>query len=270
MIVRVILLAMLTVTGISSRTMWGVLGGFSTFIKINTIILGVSLAANAQLDAEGRFDPRELLMQKDYHLPMARPPPSQDPNMPTGFIVAFRDDTNDATEGNTSTTAEVVPSAVVHCVYQKGYAAYFPPSMESEIKSRGEVLFIEKDFVVRTRSYVDNRLAQLNIWSLDRVDQRDLPLDSRVSVNGGDGAGVDVYVLDSGVFERHSEFEGRATLGASFSNDGPDDRAGHGTHVSSTVAGRTFGLARKANIVGVKVIDDDGTGSGSQVIMGLE
>ncbi|KAL2913832.1 hypothetical protein HK105_206711 [Polyrhizophydium stewartii] len=84
------------------------------------------------------------------------------------------------------------------------------------------------------------------------------------------GAGVDVYILDTGIRTSHAEFDGRAVFGATFSDDGPDDGQGHGTHVAAIVAGSTFGVAKAARVVAVKVMDNSGKGAASQTIAGLE
>ncbi|KAJ3199102.1 subtilisin-like serine protease, partial [Dinochytrium kinnereticum] len=83
--------------------------------------------------------------------------------------------------------------------------------------------------------------------------------------------GVNVYIIDSGVQVTHPEFEGRASIGISYSADNNDvDGSGHGTHVAGTVASRSYGVAKKANIVAVKVLGSDGTGSNSDVIAGID
>lgn len=80
---------------------------------------------------------------------------------------------------------------------------------------------------------------------------------------------MDVYVLDSGVRTSHVEFGGRAVLGATFVGQS-DDKFGHGTHVSGTIAGGTVGVAPRARVIGVKVIYDTGEGPVSAVIMGVD
>ncbi|GLZ77905.1 hypothetical protein Afil01_27120 [Actinorhabdospora filicis] len=92
-------------------------------------------------------------------------------------------------------------------------------------------------------------------YGLDRVDQRKLPLDSKYIYNNT-SAGVNVYVTDTGIKYTHQEFEGRAKLGADFINDGRngEDCFGHGTHVSGTIAGKTVGLAKKANLFSVRML----------------
>lgn len=82
------------------------------------------------------------------------------------------------------------------------------------------------------------------------------------------GAGVDVYVVDTGVRVSHAVFGGRATEGFSFTSTAADGD-GHGTHVAGSAAGSKFGVAQNANIIAVKVLGDDGTGSSSNTIAGM-
>ena len=101
-------------------------------------------------------------------------------------------------------------------------------------------------------------------WGIDRVSQRDLPLNQKY-VWRHNGEGVSVYVIDTGVRFTHEEFEGRAISGPDFYDDDDDssDCHGHGTHVSGTVAGKTYGVAKQATIVGVRTIDCGGFGDAS-------
>ncbi|KAG5918707.1 hypothetical protein E4U53_004059, partial [Claviceps sorghi] len=92
------------------------------------------------------------------------------------------------------------------------------------------------------------------------------------------GEGVTVYVVDTGVRVSHAEFQGRASHGGNFVDVGPDGRPsadanddnGHGSHVAGTIAGATFGVAKRATITAVKVLNAHGTGPNSAILSGLQ
>ena len=85
------------------------------------------------------------------------------------------------------------------------------------------------------------------------------------------GEGVDAYVIDTGTNYKHVDFEGRAHWGKTIpQHDVDEDGNGHGTHCSGTVAGKKFGVAKKANVYAVKVLGSNGSGSMSDVVKGVE
>ncbi|WP_277752143.1 S8 family peptidase [Streptomyces sp. C] len=111
-------------------------------------------------------------------------------------------------------------------------------------------------------------------WALDRIDQRELPLDGAYTYSGNQGRGVTVYVVDTGINTLHQEFGGRARNGYNGYNGlfqgGAQDCNGHGTHVAATVGGATYGVAKGVSLVGVKVADCRGDGSLSVILRGLD
>ncbi|WLW52446.1 S8 family peptidase [Streptomyces sp. YU58] len=109
-------------------------------------------------------------------------------------------------------------------------------------------------------------------WGLDRIDQRNRPVDSSYTYPDSGGAGVTTYVIDTGVRITHSDFGGRASDGYdAIDNDNTaQDGHGHGTHVAGTVAGNAYGVAKKANIVGVRVLNNSGQGTTAQVVAGID
>ncbi|KAG0341386.1 subtilisin-like serine protease [Podila minutissima] len=108
-------------------------------------------------------------------------------------------------------------------------------------------------------------------WGLTRVSQHDLDLTKPYLYNDAAGQGITAYVIDTGVYVSHSDFGHRATFGANFVSGSADtDEHGHGTHVSGIIGGTKYGVAKKVDIVGVKVLDANGDGSVSDVIAGME
>jgi len=109
-------------------------------------------------------------------------------------------------------------------------------------------------------------------WGLDRIDQRNWPLNSTFVYNKT-GAGVRVYIIDTGINTAHTEFGGRAPINIGYDAiDGSlpaADCHGHGTHVAGTVGGSTYGVAKGVTLYAVRVLNCSGSGSNSQVIAGI-
>ncbi|MFI6943797.1 S8 family peptidase [Streptomyces sp. NPDC050418] len=109
-------------------------------------------------------------------------------------------------------------------------------------------------------------------WGLDRIDQKTLPLNQSYTYPDKAGEGVTVYVIDTGVRITHGDFGGRASYGYDAVDDDntAQDGHGHGTHVAGTVAGTSHGVAKKAKVVGVRVLDNNGSGTTAGVVAGID
>jgi serine protease len=126
------------------------------------------------------------------------------------------------------------------------------------------VAFVEENGRVNIATTVS-----VQATGLDRIDQDSAPIDGKYTFNA-DGTGVVAYVIDTGVRATHTQFQGRATFLKNFTNDGIDtDCNDHGTHVSGTIAGKDFGVARNAQIRAIKVLGCNGSGSNAGVIAGI-
>jgi subtilisin family serine protease len=109
-------------------------------------------------------------------------------------------------------------------------------------------------------------------WGLDRIDQARLPLSRTYTYPDTAGGAATVYVIDTGVRITHTQISGRAAYGYDFvdGDTTAQDGNGHGTHVATTVAGTTYGVAKKAKIVAVRVLNNSGSGTSSGVIAGID
>jgi len=148
----------------------------------------------------------------------------------------------------------------------KGLVVNASAAQAEAIRRRPGVLSVEPDVIVRA---ADTQSSPP--WGLDRLDQRALPLSTTYSW-GGNGSGVKAYIVDSGIRRTHSQFTGRVATGTTFITDGrgTEDCSGHGTHVSGTVAGTTYGVAKAATVVPVRVFDCGTSGLLSGVISALD
>jgi cerevisin len=107
-------------------------------------------------------------------------------------------------------------------------------------------------------------------WGLDRISQTNLPLDSSFEYPDSAGSGVNMYTIDTGIYQGHNDYSGRVSWGYTApSGATDDDKNGHGTHCSGTMAGTSYGIAKKARLIAVKVLGDLGFGSTSDVIAGV-
>lgn len=135
-----------------------------------------------------------------------------------------------------------------------------------EINNADEVHYIEAD----TRIHLSSAVTQHNATSgLARLSSS-RPGATSYTYHDSAGAGITVFVVDTGIKADHEEFEGRALLAFNGIDDDDTDRNGHGSHVAGTIGGKTFGVAKKVTLYGVKVLGADGTGSMSSVLTGIE
>lgn len=135
-----------------------------------------------------------------------------------------------------------------------------------------QVAYIEKDSEVHTMD--SGELEKNAPWGLARISHRDslrFGTFNKYLYSADGGEGVDVYVIDTGTNVKHVDFEGRAHWGKTIPFGDEDlDGNGHGTHCSGTIAGKKYGVAKKANVYAVKVLKSNGSGTMSDVVKGVE
>jgi subtilisin family serine protease len=147
-----------------------------------------------------------------------------------------------------------------------GFSAWMSDDRAVALSDDPRVRFVEEDSIMTAT------VTQTNPpWGLDRIGQRDLPLNQTYSYTAT-GTGVNAYIIDTGIRITHTQFGGRASIGFDAVGDGQNgnDCNGHGTHVSGTVGGSTFGVAKNVRLFAVRVLNCSGSGSIAGVIAGVD
>ncbi|MEW2559505.1 S8 family peptidase [Streptomyces griseorubiginosus] len=149
-----------------------------------------------------------------------------------------------------------------------GYTATLSATEAKRLAADPSVAAVEQNQTVHLADTTQSSAP----WGLDRIDQAALPLSGTYTYPDSAGSGVTAYVIDTGVRITHSQISGRASYGydAVDGDTTAADGNGHGTHVATTIAGSTYGVAKKAKIVAVRVLDNAGSGTTAGVIAGID
>lgn len=147
-----------------------------------------------------------------------------------------------------------------------GFAAEINDDILKLLQLLPSVQYIEQDAVVKANlGEIDNiekrayTVQTSSPWGLGRIS-RQTKGSTSYTYDTTAGANTCVYVIDTGIYTAHPEFEGRATFLANYAGDGSNtDGNGHGTHCAGTVGSKTYGVAKKAKIFAVKVLDASGS-----------
>ncbi len=228
--------------------------------------------------------------------------------IPNRYIVVLKAPVGDGITTLAQSLLTQVGGGLVFQEYQyalSGFAVRISASQAAALAKLPQVKYVVQDQIVKAST------TQLNppSWGLDRIDQAALPLDAKYVYPNQGGAGVNVYVIDTGLNAGHTEFTARVGNGRNFApnNDGPvggllnatglnelnplntyaldsgtglfkgptdpndtTDCNGHGTHVAGTAAGTTFGVAKLATIHSVRVLGCGGQGDTAGVVAGVD
>lgn len=156
-----------------------------------------------------------------------------------------------------------------------GFQATLTPAQLQTLRRNQDVAYVQPNNVMTiattTSPSGDVKAQAVGSWGLDRIDQADLPLDDTYNAPG-DGSGVTAYIVDTGINVSHNDFGGRASVGYDAVGDGQNgiDCNGHGTHVSGTVGGSEYGVAKNVDLVAVRVLGCDGSGTTAGVVDGVD
>lgn len=205
------------------------------------------------------------------------------------YIVVLRDDI--AASARKEHMAALENADVMFEYSMPGFQAYSvrtpdEAAMET-LSTNPEVKYIEQNQVMRAWGGSDEEsqawlrddganasmacatYAVTGLWGLSRVSGATLSTTRALANDDSLGAGVTVYILDTGILTSHSSFGGRATHGYDSTGEGAGDGHGHGTHCAGTAAGTPHGLARRSPVVAVKVLNRSGSGTSAGIIAGV-
>ena len=195
--------------------------------------------------------------------------------IPNRYIVVLRDDAEIATGDYARVLGRVqmvtrgrrAAADHVYAAALRGFAAFTDDDDAIAMSLDPRVAYVEEDSIVMAVATQSNPPS----WGLDRIAQRGMPLNG-VYGYATTGAGVNVYVIDTGIRRTHTQFGGRARPGFTAVNDsrGSTDCNGHGTHVAGTIGASAYGVAKKATVFSVRVLGCDGSGLMSGVIAGVD
>lgn len=181
------------------------------------------------------------------------------------FIVKLYDHVATDSLHRTMTTTAAEADHIYDVPGFKGFASALTSDEVENLQNHPDVEFIEQDSIVSINAFVTQSSPT---WGLARVSHRSRTAAGYVYDEGA-GAGTCAYIVDTGIYTAHPEFEGRATWLANYADSSNSDGNGHGTHVAGTVGSKTYGVAKKTQLYAVKVLNASGSGTTSGVVAGM-
>ena len=187
--------------------------------------------------------------------------------VPDSYVVVLNQSRSDTTERVRTLAGR--HGATVRATYThalQGFAATMSERQARRMAADPAVAYVQPNVIHRASGTQPNPPS----YGLDRIDQRNRPLDNSYTYPR-DGAGVHAYIIDTGIRTTHQDFGGRASSGFDAIDGGAaDDCNGHGTHVAGTVGGSAYGVAKGVDLVAVRVLNCEGSGTTAQVVAGID
>jgi subtilisin family serine protease len=238
------------------------IGSFTAFMF--ALVIAVS-----SCDSPVSVEPPQTMDSDASAANLSTPGGASGQSIPDQIIVVFNDRVS-----NPGPIARMLAQAnkgqLLH-TYQtavKGFAMRIPAQAQQAVMNalsrNPQVLHVEADQIIQLGAIQSNAT-----WGLDRIDQRALPLNSTYTYDAS-GSGVRVFIIDTGIRYEHVDFGGRAVFGFDAFGGNGSDGNGHGTHVAGTVGGTTWGVAKGVTLVAVRVLNNNGSGSVSSVVAGID
>jgi len=253
------------------------------WLRVWVVLLFAAGMLRLSIGAGAGAAPGEPPRQAQYslYLPVARMPlPQAGDPVANQYVVTLRSDLMNSSAEMAGQYMSSYGGTIVYVNENtvKGFVLKLPPDNAAQalaaLANDPWVSSVEPDRYISAPvdwSSDSQRPAAVASWGLDRIDQRGLPLDQNYTP-GQSGAGVRVFIIDTGIRSSHSDFGGRVVNGYD-AVDGSlpaDDCNGHGTHVAATVGGSQYGVAKEAQLGAVRVLDCQGFGSYGGVIDGID